>query len=74
MYKLVYVCCQDAQSGQEKSVKDEKMLDIIKERDQLQSQLSENDEQLGATRYRLKQTESELSKVNFTLCDDGCRS
>jgi len=39
------------------------MVDVIKERDQLHSQLSERDEQLGATRNRLKRTESERDEL-----------
>ena len=38
---------------------DEKTVDLIKERDKLQSQLSEKDDQLAAMRYRLKRMESE---------------
>ena len=38
---------------------DEKTIDLIKERDKLQSQLSEKDDQLAAMRYRLKRMESE---------------
>ena len=38
---------------------DKKTIDLIKERDKIQSQLSEKDDQLAAMRYRFKQVESE---------------
>jgi len=57
---LACVHCQNAQGDQDKPVKDEKVLEVIKEKDQL---LTEKDEQLGAIKNKLKRAEFERDEL-----------